>query len=187
MVRVGRRREIFQVAIHASIPDALELQRRSRGMALFAAGCFVYARQREAVLLVQFGDVVHHPMVGRVAAGAVRPDGLLVDILVASVAVRFGLRKNQRLMAGPAVGFGVLAFERESRFAVMKTQRVAPQHHARRFGNAWFFRLVLLPKRGIYFPARRRMAGRAVGFQLRAVWTLGEQVRRKTEQETNGR
>ncbi len=74
----GSRRVFFKVAIDAIVPDAVKPYVRFRKVALPAIHYRMHAEQREAVFLVQRGDVVHQPMLRGMASGAVVTHGHLV-------------------------------------------------------------------------------------------------------------
>ena len=83
MIRVGCIVEIFAVATYAIVPNSIETQRRFAQVAGIATHRCVYAGEGETILLVEFSDVVYQPVIRRMAARAVVPDGLLVNVRVA--------------------------------------------------------------------------------------------------------
>jgi len=110
VVWVGRGVVISQVTAGTIIPDPFKLQSRSRLVATGTIQRLVHPRQRESVVLVQVGDIVYHPVVGCMAACAVRAHRLLVHVRVTGNTIVFGFRKNQGSVASPAVNVFVLAF-----------------------------------------------------------------------------
>ena len=98
------------------------------------------SQQRETIFLMQLGDIVHQPVFGSVAAGAVQTNGGAVHIRMAGNTLGARLRKNQRLVAVPAIHPDMPALKRESRSIVVKMKRIC-----------------------IYFPAERGMAVSTIG------------------------
>lgn len=136
----------------------------------------MYTRKREAVFQVQFRNIVHQPIGGGVAAGAVSACRLLVHILVAGNTIGIGLGKNEGGVASPAIYLGVAAFELEPRFPMVKPQGVPAQVHARHAGNIGFLRVKTLPVSSRNLPARRGVAGSAAHLHGRAMRVLRIQV-----------
>lgn len=151
VVGVGGGLVVFQVAVHAIIPDPVKFQGRCRDVALVAVQHCMNAQQREAIIVMQLGDVVHQPILGRMAAGAVRTDGNAVHVRMAGNALGRRFRKNQGLMAGAAIHGSVAPRQREVRLAMVKQQRIFS---------------------AFYFPTGRRVAIPATGLQGRAVRRL---------------
>ena len=147
MVREPGSVEFVDVAVDTIVPDASERQRIVSHMAIHTAEVAVRADEREAVLLVQLGDIIHQPGPWGVASRAVVAHGHRVNIGVARDAVRWGGRvEHHRTMAGAAIHLGMDAYQREPRTVVIKAERIA--HHD---------------------PAIRNMAGRAVDLEGRTV------------------
>lgn len=141
MVGVGGLVELVRVAVPALVADAVEAQGRLVGhhaigdrVAFLAAHRRVRPDEREAIVEVELGDVVHEPVVRRVAAGTVVADGLLVDVLVAGVAVGLGVFEHQFIVAVPAVHVCVAAREREIRLVVVEFAGINGQEHPGRLG-----------------------------------------------------
>lgn len=187
VVRVGGCVEISEVAVHAKVAIPPKLHRRFRDMALRTAHHPVYAREREAVVEVQFLDIVHQPVVDRVAAGAVVPRCLLVDVEVAGIAVRFCTLKHQCFVAIPAFNRCVATLQGEVCFVVVEKGRVNWYWHPGGLGFGRFLQFNRLPMRCRNLPPRRRVASGAVQLQSCAVRVLREHVCRQTEQEGDGR
>ena len=83
MVWIGGGVEIFQVTTGTIVPNSFKLQNRGRLVALGAIRPLMHARQWKTIFLMQGGNIIHHPVVGLVAAGAIRSYGLLVWISMA--------------------------------------------------------------------------------------------------------
>lgn len=83
VVWIGGGVVIFQVTAGAIISDPFKRQGRSRLVALCAIDGFVHTSERKTVFLVQVGDIVYNPVVGRMATRAIRAHRLLVHIRVA--------------------------------------------------------------------------------------------------------
>ena len=131
VVGVCRCVEICEVAVHAKVAVPTKLHGRFGDVALGATHHAVYAREREAVVEVDLLHVVHQPVVGVVAAGAVVARRLLVDVEVASIAVGLGVFKDQFIVAVSAVHAGVAAREREIRFVVVEFAGINGQEQPR--------------------------------------------------------
>lgn len=80
VIGVGRSCVLIAVAVDAVIADAVEAQSCFRKVALVATGRSVGAHQWEAVVLVQFRNIVNQPVVGVMAASAIHSHRLLVNI-----------------------------------------------------------------------------------------------------------
>mgnify|MGYP001608627516 CR=1 FL=1 len=152
---VGRRRrlEFVEVAIQAIIPDSVEAQRRFRNVAIPAVCHRMVAEQREAVVEMQFRDIVHQPMRSAMATGAILAHRHLVQVGVAGNAIRLGFLENERLVTVPAVHRGMFAGQRKIGLVVGETLRSG--------GSGWNW---LLPGFRCYFPTIGRVAGGAVYF-----------------------
>lgn len=181
VVGVGRSLVILSMAIHALVADGVELQGGSRLVAFLAAHRLVYPGKREAVFDVDGRDVIHQPVIGRVAARAVGAQGLLVHVGMAGKAFRIGLGEHQAGVALAAIDLGVLPRERKMGFVVVETQGVRGHDLARDARAPGFLRVELFPVFGTDFPARRRMAGGAVHGQFRAVRILSKKAMDKAE------
>lgn len=120
MVGVGGIVEIIEVAGSTVVADAVETQARLGGVALGTTHGCMHADEGKTLLLVQPGDVVHEPIVGGVATGAITADGVLVDVSMATDARALSLRKYQAFMAIATVHECVLARERKSSLAVVE-------------------------------------------------------------------
>ena len=105
--------EILRVAVEAVVAQPVEAQLGFALVAVEAVCRGVGAQQGETVVLVQLGDIVHQPVGGIVAAGAVLPRGLLMHVGVAGYAFRIGLVEHQGLVAGLAVHGFVAPFQTE--------------------------------------------------------------------------
>lgn len=182
VVGIGRSLKVAPVAVEAVVPDPIELKGRGRRMALVTRHRLVRARQREAVLDMKIGHIVHHPIGRGVATGAVGAHGLLVHVQMARKALRLGFRKNQTFVATPAIHSGVPTGQRECGFAVPEKGGVHWDWNARRFGDFWFHKFGLFPKSSIDLPARRGMAGRTVDLQIGTVRVLRAQVDGKNQE-----
>ena len=90
MIWIGCIVKIFEVATPAIVPDSVETQCRFTQMAGVATHRCVYAGEGKTILLVECCDVVHQPVIRRMAARAVVPDGLLVNVCMAGNAVGIG-------------------------------------------------------------------------------------------------
>ena len=109
VVWAGSGRIIGQVAIDTIISDALKLQTGFRFMTIRTGGNGVRANERKTVVVVQFRNIVHQPVLCIMTPGAVFSDGSVVQIGVTGNAVGIGIRKNHGFMAGPAIHPHVLA------------------------------------------------------------------------------
>ena len=69
---------------------------------------------------MQIRDIVHQPMVGGMASGAVIADGHLVHVRVAGNTIALCLGKNQCFVAVPAIGIHVLACKWKTCFIVVE-------------------------------------------------------------------
>lgn len=114
MVGIGSRNVIVQVAVHALITDPVEFQGRCRHVALITVQCSVNAEQGKAAVVMQAGDIIHQPVIRRMASGTIRPNSGPVHIRMAGNALGVRLRKNERLVALPAIHPGMLPRQRES-------------------------------------------------------------------------
>jgi len=177
VIWIGRSVEIFQVTAGAIISNALKCERRRRLVALCTIQGFVYAGQRETIVLVQVGDIVYDPVVGSMATCAIRTHRLLVHISVAGNTVRIGFRKNKGGVTSPAIHIFMLAFELKICFAVVEANRVKTDYHPGHLGDSGFLRIKVLPEFSLNFPTRRIVAGNATDAQVSAMRILGEKVR----------
>ncbi len=80
VVGIGRIRKITAVTIDTCIADSVEFQARFRYVAGIAIGCGMCAQKREPVIGMEFGDVVHQPAVGGMAAPAIIANGIAMYI-----------------------------------------------------------------------------------------------------------
>lgn len=83
VIGVDRSLEIVQMTTHTVISDAVEPERRFAGMTFSAIQGLMHPRERKTVFKVQFRNIVHQPVIGAVASGAVISYGLLVYICMA--------------------------------------------------------------------------------------------------------
>lgn len=120
------------MAIDTIVSDAVKAQHRFRSMAIKTTGHRMSAHQGKAIVLVQFCDIVHQPIVGRVAAGTIRTDRHLVHVQVAGDTIGLRFRKYEGLVAVPAIRAGMLAGEREVSFVVVEKGRIGGQWQPRR-------------------------------------------------------
>lgn len=176
VVRIGRRRVIARMAIDTRIPDPVKLKRRFGLVTIGAVGQGVRAQQGEAVVLVQFGNVVHQPVVGGVAAGAIRPDRSLVHVRMTGNTAGFGIGENKGFVAGPAIDPGVLPLEWKIGFIVIKPHRIpadTPARNTRKHGA--------IPVPGVVrdLPPRRGVAGGAIDLKIGPVRRLGKRSGRQ--------
>lgn len=145
VVGAGSGGEVLKVAINAVVADAVKTEFGFRGMALVAGCCDVVAEQGKAVVLMELGNVVHQPVFGRVAAGAVVAYGHLVEVGMAGNTFGAGFGKNQRPVTIAAVNDGMLAGEGETGFCMTKKRALF-----RTFGND---QLAGIPTSSRYIPA----------------------------------
>lgn len=106
------------------------------------------------------------------ATGAIIPDGLLVQVFVATFAIRFGFTKTQRLVAGSAVQRLVGAGQRKISFGVCKTEGIFWKRCAGNFGNFGCIGIKIRPVVGTDFPSRRSMTGGTIDFKVGAMRIL---------------
>ncbi len=90
MIRVGCIVEIFAVATYAIVPNSIKTKRRFAHVAGIATDVRMDTCEGKTILLVECCDVVHQPVIRRMAAHAVVPDGLLVNVCMAGNAVGIG-------------------------------------------------------------------------------------------------
>lgn len=95
VVGVGGGGVILEVAIDTVVSNSFETQGTLRFMAIGTGGGGMGAGQRETVVLMQFGNPVHQPVFGIVAAGAIFPYRTVVHIGMAGDTFRFCIRKDQ--------------------------------------------------------------------------------------------
>ena len=69
--------------------------------------------QRKSILFVQFGNVVHQPVIGTVATGAVVPQSILVHVCMTGITGCLGFFENEAGVAIPAIEAGVLTCKGE--------------------------------------------------------------------------
>ena len=146
VVGVGGGVEIIQVAIDAVIADPVKLQGRFRYVAIIATQHCMRPQQGKTILLMQFGDIVHQPVLGRMAPGAVRTNSGAVHVRMAGNTFGARLGKNQGLVTIPAVHPGMPPRQRKSSGIVIKGKSVR-----------------------IYFPAERGMAVGTIALKAGAV------------------
>ena len=111
MMRLGGGCKIGLVAIYAFYTQGFKLQQGCRRMTLVAIGCIVGAQKREPAELMHFGNVRYDPRFRRMAAGAVKPDGLVVHVGMTGHAFGLSLRENQCGVAKLATHILVQAFK----------------------------------------------------------------------------
>lgn len=114
-------------------------------MAFVATHRSMSAKQGKTILFVQISDVVHQPVVGAVAAGAIVADGILVYIRVAGITVGLGFFKNEAGMAVPAIKHCMLAGEGKVRAIVMKIAGVERKAQSRGVADGICPGIQLLP------------------------------------------
>ena len=165
--------KIREVAIDTIISDPLEAQGGFRFMAVGTSGRGMCANERESVILMQLGNIVHQPIFRIVAAGAVISDRSVVHIGVAGNTSGFGVRKNQRFMAGPAIHPNMLPGKGEIGFGVAELGGIPADLPAGGFGK---YRTAAVPLVIGYFPTGRRMAVGAIDLELGAVRRLRYQI-----------
>ena len=146
VVGVGGGVEIIQVAIDTVIADPVKLQGRFRYVAIIATQHCMCPQQGKSIFLMQFGNVVHQPVLGRMAPGAVRTNSGAVHIRMAGNTFGACLGKNQGLVTIPAIHPGMLPFQRKSSGIVIKEKGIH-----------------------LYFPAERGMAIGTIGLKAIAV------------------
>ena len=152
-------------------------------MAILAIGQGMRTHQWKAVVLVQFCDVVHQPVVGIVAPGAVVPHRLVVHVCVAGIAFHAGASKHKGCVALPAIGGGVLAGEGKIGGVVVEPRgiyRHFPACYPRFSGLSQF---VEFPVASGNIPAIRRVAGGAIDLKFGAVRRLGLQADHPPQQQ----
>ena len=126
------------MAVDTVVTDAVEPEGRFGNMAFKAGSCCVHAEQWETVVLMELGDVVHEPVLSRVAAGAVVSDGHLVYIGVAGDTGGLSLRKYQALVAFSAISRCVLSGELKIRLVVVEEGGVGGEWQSGSFGYIFF-------------------------------------------------
>ena len=125
MVRRLGGHEIGAVAVDAIIPQSCESEGVVRAVAIHTTQVAVNADQRETVLFVQFGDLVHQPCTRRMATGAVIAHGHGVYIHVARNAIRCELLvESHRTVARLAVDARMYPDQGQSGAVMVETQRV---------------------------------------------------------------
>ena len=120
MIRLGGGSKIGLVAIDAFHTQGFKLQQRCRRMALVAIGCIVGTQKRETAKLVHFGDVRYNPRFRGMAAGAVKPDGLVVHVGMTGHAFGLSPGEYQGGVAKLAAHILVQAFEGKCGRVVVK-------------------------------------------------------------------
>ena len=146
VVRVRRRPELIEVAARAVVPDAAKLQCRLRTMAVKTACLRMCPDQWETVLVVDFENIVHQPIVGSVAAGTIAPGGHLVHIYMAGNTFGVRFRENQGLVAGPAINGRMLPRQFKTCLVVVEKRSVHGQGHARCLRHFWFGQIIFNPQ-----------------------------------------
>lgn len=133
VVGVGGGRKIGLVTIDTVIAHPVELQARFRFMAVGTSGRGMCANERETVVVVEFGNIIHQPVLRTVAPGTVIPDGSVVDIRVAGNTGSIGIREDQAFVAGPAIHPDMLARERKTGFGMAEPRGIPADLPARCF------------------------------------------------------
>lgn len=145
-------------------------------MAGIAIGGGMCAQKRKPVIGMEFGDVVHQPTVGGMAAPAIIANGIAMYIGMAgnTGGVRFG--KHQSGMARPTICIRVCAAQCKVRICI-----VVECLWGRFDGLVFCFRHFIIGRQGIVFPKRRwyvpvvrQVAGRAVHLHRRSVRALSQ-------------
>lgn len=139
----------------------------------------MHPHQRESIVLVQLSYIIHQPIVGGMAAGTIRTDGAAVHILMAGNTTCLGLRKNERFMAGPAIGLGMLTFELKIGFVVVKRHGIPADLPA---GDPRKYRTRPVPGIKRDLPPGRRVTGSAIDLEISAVRRLGENPNRQSKE-----
>lgn len=174
VIGVGAGSVIVAVAIDAIVSDAVESQTGFGFVAVGASGQRMSAHQGKTIVLVQCGNVIDQPVLGGMTTGAVGAGRPVVQIGMTGNTFRARFRKDQRLVANPAIHPGMLTGQGKTSVIVIKAQRILPEFPARRSG---FCRLsIVFPAFKRYFPAGSRMAGGAIDLEVSAVRRLGGQT-----------
>lgn len=79
---------------------------------------------------MQFRNVIHQPVIGAVAAGAIIPNSILVNIGMTGITVGLSFLKKEAAVAFPAIQNSMLAVKRELRFVVLKKAGIKWQSKA---------------------------------------------------------
>lgn len=156
MVGMGSGKVIVQVAVHALITDPVEFQGRCRHVALITVQCSVNAEQGKAVVVMQAGDIIHQPVIRRMASGTIRPNGGPVHIRMAGNALGVRLRKNESLVALPAIHPGMLSRQRESGGRVVEREGIGINGPTERRVAVGTADLKISAMRGLRIEARRQ-------------------------------
>ncbi len=134
------------------------------------------AQKRETVIAVEFGDVVHQPAVGGMAASAIIANSVAMYVGMAgnTGGVRFG--KYQGGMARPTISFRVRATQCKVCICIVLEYLFGLfDGHAGCFRHFIIGRQgIVFPKRCRYVPAVRKVAGRAVHLHRRSVRALSQ-------------
>lgn len=145
-------------------------------MAGIAIGGGMCAQKWEPVVGMEFGDVVHQPAVGGMAAPAIIANGIAMYIGMTgnTGGVRFG--KHQSGMARPTICIRVCATQCKVRICIVLECLLGLFD-----GHVGCFRHFIIGRQGIVFPKRYgyvptigQMAGRAIHFHRCSVRALRE-------------
>ena len=164
---------IGEVAVDTIIPYPVEAQGGFRFMAIHTRGKGMGAQQGEAVVMVQFGNIVYQPAFRIVAAGTVVSNRSVVHVGVAGNTAGFSFRKHHASMAGPAIHPNMLPGKGEIGFGVAELGGIPADLPAGGFGK---YRTAAVPLVIGYFPTGRRMAVGAIDLELGAVRRLRQQI-----------
>lgn len=111
---------VLFVTVETIDSQGFENKVRGRLVAIAAFGNAVCACEREPAYLVYPGDVTHQPRLRSMAPGAIRTNGLLVDVGVARNAVGLRFLKHKAGVAGLAVDHLVLPDKGEACLLVIE-------------------------------------------------------------------
>lgn len=95
MIRVGCREVIGHMAIGTIDPQWLEIEQRSRRMAILAVGGGMSPKQGKAAEPMNVDDVLHQPGVRGMAPSAIQSNCLFMDVGVAGHAFGICLGEDQ--------------------------------------------------------------------------------------------
>lgn len=124
---------VIFMAIDTIISDPVEAQSGFRFMTVGAGSRGMRAHQRESIVLVQFGNIVHQPVIRIVAAGAVVSDRSVVHIGMAGNTRGIRVGKNKALVAGPAIRADMLTGEGKIGFGMAEPRGIPTDLPARCF------------------------------------------------------
>lgn len=159
VIGVGGRDKVSIVTVDTRVAYAVKFKAGFRDMASNAVSGRMRSQQREAIVEVEFHDVVYQPAFRSVAAAAVIAGRHSVHIGMAADTVRAGFRKNEGVMARTTVYLPVLPIQHKARSFMAKSALFVSQ-------------FIILPKGGGNVPAFCLVAGNAVLLELVAMWVL---------------